>query len=442
MVAGKSSDGDVGGAGHHSGIPRWIALLSLLVLIGAGVAWWTLHARPQPEQQTATAASGARNRPGRRNPALPIPVQVATTRHSTLHQYLESLGTVTSANSVIVNTRVDGLLLKLNFREGQTVHAGQVLAELDPASFQASLKQAEGQMLKDQALLDNARRDLQRYQMLLKQDSTSQQQVDTTESLVHQYEGTVRSDQGELDSARLDLDYTRVRAPVSGRLGLRAVDPGNMVHTTDSSGIVTINQMSPIDIVFTLTEMQLPMVLEPFRNGQKLLVEAWDRSLKQKLAEGQLVSMDNQIDQTTGTVKLKARFENADEHLFPNQFVNIRLLAKTLSNVVVIPSAALQRGRDGTFVYVVDKDDRVHQTPVKTGVVDGLDIQVTHGLQGSETVVTDGIDQLHEGTRIEIANPGDLLKKKPRHSRHAGSSSAKSSRSTPSASESAHAAEQ
>jgi len=440
MVAGKSSDRHAETV-HYSGALRRIAVFSVLVLICGGIAWWVFHARPQSGTDSATAFTSSHSRAGRRNPALPIPVQVAATKHSTLHEYLESLGTVTSANSVIVNTRVDGLLLKMNFREGQTVHAGQVLAELDPASFRASLKQAEGQLLKDQALLDNARRDLQRYQMLLKQDSTSQQQVDTTESLVRQYEGTVRSDQGELDSARLNLDYTQVRAPVSGRLGLRAVDPGNMVHTSDTAGIVTINQMSPIDIVFTLTETQLPMVLAPFREKQKLLVEAWDRGLKHKLAEGHLASMNNQIDQTTGTVKLKASFDNTDEHLFPNQFVNIRLLARTLPDVVVVPSAALQRGRDGTFVYVVDKNDKVRQTPVKTGVIEGLNIQITEGLKGSETVVVDGIDQLHDGSRIEIANPGGLLKKRPRHAKHTGQSE-KSAHATSSASESAHTAGQ
>lgn len=406
---------------------RAMTVLLVLAAAGGGWAWW--HSRTTgnaAEADARPAQGGARGNRNGRAPSQPVPVQVAAIQRGELSEYLNSLGTVTAANSVIVHSRVDGLLLRLNFREGQTVKAGQVLAEIDPAPFQASLTQEEGQLLKDQALLANARRDLQRYKTLLAQDSTSQQQVDTTEALVKQYEGTVKADQGLVDSARLQVGYTRVLAPVGGRLGLRAVDAGNMIHTTDTSGIVTINQIQPINVLFTLTEAQLPMVLDSLRGDKHLTVEAWNRDQKQALASGHVDSLDNQIDTTTGTVKLRATFANEDGSLFPNQFVNIRLLAKIHPDAVIAPSAALQRGRNGTFVYVVGPDKHVHQTPVKTGAVDGLNIEITDGLRGGETVVIDGIDQLREGAQIEIANPAALLKEKPRNAgrngRHPGAS--------------------
>lgn len=422
MSAGQIPDS----AGRRKRFSRWIGILLILALVGGIWARMRTHADGAETRTVSGSAQGPRGSRNSRSPSQPVPVQVASIRRGELHEYLNSLGTVTAANSVIVHSRVDGLLLGLNFKEGQTVKAGQVLAEIDPAPFQASLAQVEGQLMRDQALLANARRDLQRYRTLLAQDSTSQQQVDTTESLVRQYEGTVRADQGQVTNARLQLGYTRVVAPVSGRLGLRAVDAGNMIQSSDTAGIVTINQVQPINVLFTLTEAQLPMVLPALRNRQKLRVAAWDRDQKQALAKGHVDSLDNQIDTTTGTVKLRATFGNEDGSLFPNQFVNIRLLAKSHEDAVIAPSAALQRGRNGTFVYVVGSDMHVHQTAVKTGAVDGLDIQVTEGLKGGETVVIDGIDQLREGTQIEIANPAALLKEKPRGSgrngRHAGAS--------------------
>lgn len=416
-----------GNAPKRKSVIRWIGT-ALIVAAGiGGWAWWHAHRATADTDATANTP-GPRGR-NARPPARPVPVQVASIRRGELHEYLNSLGTVTATRSVIVHSRVDGLLLRLNFKEGQMVKAGQLLAEIDPAPFQASLTQVEGQLARDQALLANARRDLQRYKTLLAQDSTSQQQVDTTESQVRQYEGTVKADQGQVASARLQLDYTRVLAPAAGRLGLRAVDAGNMVHSSDTAGIVTINQVQPINVLFTLTEIQLPSVLPALRSAQSLTVEAWDRDQKQQLASGHVDSMDNQIDQTTGTVKLRAVFANDDGSLFPNQFVNIRLLARTHPDAVLAPSAALQRGRNGTFVYVVGPDNHVRQTPVKTGAVDGLNIEIKEGLKGGETVVVDGIDQLREGAQIEIANPAALLKEKPRGAgrngrggRHAGAS--------------------
>lgn len=343
-----------------------------------------------------------------------IPVQVGAVREGQLHVYYGSLGTVTAASSVIVRTRIDGQLMRLGFKEGDTVKAGQLLAEIDPRTYQVQLAQAQGQMAKDQAQLQNARADLARYQGLLAEDSIARQQVDTQQALVRQYEGTLKVDQAQIDSAKLQLTYTRIVAPVGGRLGLRQVDVGNMVHSSDANGIVTINQVQPITVVFTLPEAQLPTVLTAQHDKQKLSVEAWDREQKNLLAKGSVAAVDNQIDTTTGTVKLKAIFANDEGQLFPNQFVNVRLLAQTLTDATIAPAAAVQRGRDGPFVYVVKSDNSVTQRQVKLGAVDGLDMQVLTGLQPGDTVVTDGIDQLREGTKVEIANPAALLKEKPK----------------------------
>jgi len=394
---------------------RYLIWFAGLILILGAAAWgWQRWHATSPDKTNAAATGSARRGAGNRPPARAIPVQVANVRQGDIRVYLSSLGTVTPTSSVIVRTRVDGLLLRLNFKEGQMVRAGQVLAEIDRQPLLVQLAQAEGQMAKDQALLQNARNDLARYQGLLAQDSISRQQVDTTAALVRQYEGTIKSDQAQVDSVKLQLGYTRVTAPVDGRLGLRAVDAGNMIHTSDTSGIVTINQVQPIRLLFTLPESQLPQVLEPLRSGKKLRVEAWDRDQKQMLASGRVESIDNQIDLSTGTVKLKAVFANDDGSLFPNQFVNVRLLAEIRPDAIIAPSAALQRGRAGTFVYVVKPDNSVTQRPVKTGAVDGLGIEITSGLKAGEVVVIDGIDQLREGAKIEVANAAALLKEKPR----------------------------
>jgi multidrug efflux system membrane fusion protein len=276
------------------------------------------------------------------------------------------------------------------------------------------VEQAEGQLAKDVAQLQNARRDLTRYQTLLAQDSISRQQVDTADSQVKQDEGIVKSDQAQVDSAKLQLSYTRIVAPVSGRTGLRQVDAGNMIHASDANGILTINQVQPISVVFTLPESQLPSVLGPLHDNQSLRTEAWDREQKNMLAEGQVASLDNQIDLTTGTVKLKASFANEDGTLFPNQFVNVRVLAETRQNAIIAPSAAIQLGRGGSFVYLVNADKTVAQRPVKTGATEGSGIEITSGLQAGDVVVIDGVDQLREGAKVEVANAANLLKEKPR----------------------------
>jgi multidrug efflux system membrane fusion protein len=288
------------------------------------------------------------------------------------------------------------------------VKAGDLLAEIDPRPFQVQLMQAEGQMARDQALLANARIDLERYRTLFEKDSIAKQQVDTQAALVRQYEGVVKSDQSALENARLQLTYSRITAPVSGRLGLRQVDPGNVVRASDPNGIVVITQLQPIAVIFTIPQDNLPVVMKRLQSGAKPPVEAWDRENRQKLASGTLITVDNQIDSTTGTVKLKAQFGNEDSGLFPNQFVNVRMLVDTRREVVTIPGAALQRGSQGTFVYVIKDDKTVTVRPVKLGPAEGERVSVEAGLAEGERVVTDGLDRLREGARVELAQrPGD-----------------------------------
>jgi multidrug efflux system membrane fusion protein len=315
--------------------------------------------------------------------------------------YLSGLGTVVPMRTVTVRSRVDGELLRVNFTEGQYVKEGELLAQVDPRPFQVQLDQAEGQLIKDQALLANARIDLERYRTLFQQDSIASQQVDTQAALVRQYEGAVRTDQAMVDNGRLQLSYARITAPISGRLGLRQTDPGNIVHAADASGVVVITEVQPITVVFTLPQDNLPAVLQRLK-GVKLAVEAWDRGFRTRLASGELLTVDNVIDITTGTVKLKAKFANSDLALFPNQFVNARMLLDTRSGVITIPSAALQRGSQGSFVYVVKEDNTVSVRPVKLGPADAERVAVESGLAEGERVVTDGMDRLREGARVQV----------------------------------------
>jgi multidrug efflux system membrane fusion protein len=317
-----------------------------------------------------------------------------------------ALGTVTAARTAIVRPRVDGLLQSIAFDDGQLVKPGQVLAEIDSAPFQVALEQAEGQYARDKAQLENARVDLARYQTLLKQDSIAQQQVEQQAALVKQLEGTVKIDQAGVDNARLQLSYTRISAPIGGRLGLRQVDAGNMVHSSDANGLVVITQVQPIGVIFTIPQDVLPQVLQRMRAGDKLPVEAWDRDQKQMLDRGTLLSTDNQIDVTTGTVKLKAEMPNPQFKLFPNQFVNVRMVVNTLHGVVVVPSAAIQRNTQGSFVWVVRDDSTVTQRPVTTGPTEGQDTAIQSGVQAGERVVTDGVDRIREGAKVDVIVPG------------------------------------
>jgi multidrug efflux system membrane fusion protein len=290
------------------------------------------------------------------------------------------------------------------FREGDTVKAGQLLAEIDPRSFEVQVAQANGQLAKDRALLANAKVDLERYKTLLAQDSIASQQVDTQASLVNQYEASITSDQAQVDSAKLSLSYTRITAPISGRLGLRQVDVGNMVHAADTNGIVLITQVQPIDVVYSLPETNLQQVLRRLRAGQVMAVDALSRDQSKKLAAGKLLTVDNQIDTTTGTVKLKAEFGNADLSLFPNQFVNVRMLVETLQAATVVPSAAIQRGTQGNFVYVVGTDSVVAVRVVGVGPVDGETTVIDKGIVPGDVVVIDGTDRLREGQKVETVS--------------------------------------
>ena len=367
-----------------------------ILLIGLAAAFAYLH--------WSDAQNGAH--PGRSGQAgardRPVPVVTEAVRTGDIKVYLTGLGTVTPRNMVTVRTQVDGQLMRVAFREGQMVQAGDLLAEIDPRPYQVQLLQAQGALARDQALLDNARVDLKRYKTLYHQDSGSQQQWETQKALVEQYEAAIKTDRAQIESAQLQLSYCRITAPVGGRVGLRQVDPGNIVHTSDTNGLVVITELQPIHVVFTLAADDLPPVLRQVRAGKQLPVEAYDRDQKTLLATGFLLTLDNQIDTATGTIRLKAQFPNEDEGLFPNQFVNVRLLVRTLRDATVIPAAAIQRGVPGTYVYVVGTDRTVAVRPVKLGPAeDGLSA-VTSGVEPGELVVVDGADKLREGAKVEL----------------------------------------
>ncbi|VVT52574.1 Multidrug efflux system MdtABC-TolC, membrane fusion component MdtA [Kosakonia radicincitans] len=338
-----------------------------------------------------------------RGGALP-PVQAATATRESVPRYLSGLGTITATNTVTVRSRVSGQLMALHFQEGQQVKAGDLLAEIDPSEFKVALAQAQGQLAKDKATLANARRDLARYQQLAKTSLVSRQDLDTQQALVTESEGTVKADEASVASAQLQLDWSRITAPISGRVGLKQVDIGNQISSSDTTGIVVLTQTHPIDLVFTLPESEIATVVQAQKAGQPLVVEAWDRTNKQKLSSGSLLSLDNQIDATTGTIKLKARFNNQDDALFPNQFVNAHMLVATQQDAVVIPAAALQMGNEGNFVWVVNENNQVSKHIVTPGIQDSQKVVIAAGLSAGDRVVTDGIDRLTEGAKVEVVD--------------------------------------
>jgi multidrug efflux system membrane fusion protein len=332
----------------------------------------------------------------------PVPVAVAQARKGDMAVRISGLGTVTAMSSVTLKSRVDGQLVRVDFTEGQMVKEGALLAEIDPRPFRVQLMQAEGQYAKDQAAAQNAKADLARFESLVKQGIISSQQVDTQVSSVAQFEAALKADQATVEAAKLNLVYSRITAPISGRVGLRLVDVGNMVHATDANGLLTIAPIQPINVVFAVPADNIQQVLAQNAKTSKLQVEAWDRDLKTRLGSGTLAAIDNQVDPTTGTVKLKALFSNADRALFPNQFVNAQLLVDTLRGVVIIPTAAIQRGPQGSFVYLVKADSTVDLRNVEVLGTDGDDTAVSKGLAGDETVVTDGLEKLRPGSKVAL----------------------------------------
>ncbi|MBC8950885.1 MdtA/MuxA family multidrug efflux RND transporter periplasmic adaptor subunit [Xenorhabdus sp. TS4] len=356
------------------------------------------------------------------NPAQP-PVQVAAAEIKSIPHYLGGLGTVLAANTVTVTSQVEGQLIALHFNEGQYVQKGDLLAEIDPRSFQVKLTRAQGQYAKDQATLANTKQDLLRFQQLAKSKLISQQDLDKQISLVRQSEASLQADQADIDEAKLQLAYSRITAPISGRVGLKRIDIGNYISGGGATPIVVITQVDPIDVVFSLPENDIGAVLKAQKDHKNVAVIAWDRNNQQPLAQGQLISIDNQIDVTTGTIKMKAQFNNQNNVLFPNQFVNIQMKVNTLSDVVVIPTAGLQMGNSGNFVWKVDKENKVSKHKVVAGLQDNQLAVINSGLSAGEHVVTDGIDHLTEGTKVEIVKPltiealdADQNKKNPEQS--------------------------
>ena len=335
----------------------------------------------------------------------PIPVVTREIGSGAMTIYLDALGTVVPSSSVLVRSRVDGQLLRLHYREGELVRAGDLLAEVDPRPFQVQLAQTRGQLARDEALLRGARVDLTRYRELWEQDSIARQRVESQEALVAQYEGAVEAGRGLVDNARLQLEYASITAPIGGRSGLRQVDAGNVIQANDTQGLVLITQLQPIQVVFTLPEDSLPQLLPRLQQGEVLTVEAYDRGLRRRIASGKLISVDNQIDATTGTVRLKAQFDNDDNTLFPNQFVNIRLALEQLAGAVLAPAAAIQKGSRGDFVYALNGDASVRLQSVKLGPAEGDRIVITEGLSPGDVVVIEGVDRLRSG--MKVAPAGD-----------------------------------
>ena len=374
--------------------PHWwlrIALGALVLLIG-----YAVFVRPFLRTSgTSRAGAGARI----------VPVTAEPARQADLNVRIVALGTVTPVSTVTVRSRVDGQLQKIFFEEGHAVAAGAPLVEIDPRPFEVQKQQTEAQLAKDAALLENARLDLERFNALLAQDSVAKQQVDTQAALVRQYEAALKLDQALIDTAALQLAYAHITAPISGRVGLRLVDLGNMIHASDTTGIAVITQLRPITVLFAIPQDALPKVLKRFKADEAMAVEAFDRDGRSLLATGRLATIDNQIDPATGTVKLRAEFPNTDETLFPNQFVNVQLLAEQLPGVTVVPSAAVQRGAAGTFVYVVTDRDGTRTAavrPVETGPTERGTIAIVKGLAPGEIVVVDGVDKLREGATVEL----------------------------------------
>jgi len=380
---------------------RWLWILALAVLVGGGI-WYFRGSRTSTEAQSPAAPGGGSKGQGRGTGAggFVVPVVVATAQRGDLPVYFEGLGTVTAFNTVTMHSRVDGQITKINFQEGQFVHQGESLLEIDARPYQVQLEQAEGQLAKDQAQLRDVQVNYERYQLLYKEGVIPKQQLDTQGAQVAQFEGSIKADQGTIDSAKLQLVYSHVIAPISGRIGLRLVDIGNIVHATDTNGLLVITQLQPIAVIFSLPQDQLPQVATKLRNGEQLVVDAFDRDDTTKIESGKLLTIDNQIDTTTGTYKLKAVFNNDRNLLFPNQFVNVHLLADVKKNLVIVPASAIQRGPQGTYVYVVQNGNTAKIQTVTIALTTANSVGLSAGLNVGDVVVVDGQDKLQDGSQV------------------------------------------
>ncbi len=398
--------------GLQAGAFKVWALAAVLLLALGGTVWWKFVPRAQDSAARPAGAAGPASGPGagaggrRFGGAGGVqPVSVATARLQDIRVTVNAIGNLAASNTAVVHAQVSGTLQSIVFREGQQVQTGQLLAQIDPRSFQATVGQAEGALARDNAQLENARLDLQRYKDLVAKDAAPKQQVDTQLALVRQLEGTVRVDRSTLDSAQLQLSYTKVVAPTSGRAGLKQVDIGNVVQPGDANGIVSIAQTRPIALTFSIPAAQVPVLQARLKARQPLPVEAWDKGGAKLLATGQVATMDNAIDASTDTIKVKALFPNQDDALFPNQSVSVRLQLDNLSKVLAVPQAAVLRGAQGFYVYVVGEDNTVSTRVVKPGVVDGDWMAIEGRVQPGEKIVIDGVDRLRNGAKVEVIAP-------------------------------------
>ena len=391
---------------QSGGVKWW--LLSILVVAAFALTWFYPDIKnklsPAPSDAEIASKKPPSGRPGKGGGegSRSTPVSVGEVRLMDIRYTVQAAGTLVALNTAVVRAKVDGELKALRFTEGQLVQAGQVLAEIDARPFEAQLNQAQGQFARDAALMKNAELDLQRYQDLLSKDAIARQQVETQAALVRQLQGTVQADQAQIDLAKLQLSYTLVTAPISGRLGLKQVELGSLVRSSDPNGLVNITQTQPMAVVFSVPEMHVPLIMRKLKAGQALPVEAWDRDQKIRLAQGRVSTTDNAIDVATSTLRLKATLDNRDGSLFPNQFAHIRLQLDTLKNVVAVPAQAVQRGAAGTFVYVVQADNTVQVQTVQLEAVEGDWQAVKADLKAGQQVVTDGADRLRSGSVVEV----------------------------------------
>ena len=364
----------------------------VLLLIAGLTGFFILQRR-----QKVTVAAASKSQPA--PPSVAISTAVA--QQGSIGVYINALGSVAPVYTVTVKSRVDGQLISVNYREGQMVKKGDLLAEIDARPFQAQLEQAEGQYQRDKALLENANVDLARYQLAFSKNAIPKQQLDTQVATVHQYEGVVNIDQGQIDTAKVNLSYCRITSPITGRVGLRLVDPGNIVHAADTNGMLVITQLEPINVLFSVAEDYLPQIRQQLHRGSRLTVDAFDRTQQTKLSTGALLTFDNQIDTTTGTIKLKAVFPNQDNALFPNQFVNARLLVNTQHGVILIPTVAIQRNAQESFVYVLKPDQTVTMQTISVGTTDG-NVTAVEGINAGDVIAMDGFDKLQNGVKVTV----------------------------------------